>query len=161
MFSFSSFQLGLEFLHFKTVRVVENQFKMNDDEVAVVTNGEMDIEDSVSIATVNSSKSDTSTVTVSKKRKSSKKKSDGYGSRRVKKRAKTTVKEEEEEEYEVEMIIDHKVEDVSTCLFLSRRKNNNAYFFINRIQNTIWSNGKVGLKNTTPGFRKRTSTALI
>jgi len=91
---------------------------MSDEEVHSVNSGNMDVEasDSASIVTVNSGKSETPSVaTVSKKRKSTKKKSDGYS--RAKKRAKPAVKEEEEEEeYEVEMIVDHKLEDVRLIL---------------------------------------------
>lgn len=47
----------------------------------------------------------------SKKRKASKKKSDGYKSRKRSKVSKT--KKTDPEEYEVEMIVDHKIEDVS------------------------------------------------
>ena len=95
----------------RNTTAAENQVEMSDDEVHSVS-GNIDASDSASIATVSSSKSETPSVAAaSKKRKSTKKKSDGYS--RPKKRTKAAAKEEEEEEYEVEMIVDHKLEDVS------------------------------------------------
>lgn len=88
---------------------------MSDDEVNFV-DGNMDVDasDSQSIATVSSNKSETlSVAAASKKRKSTKKKSDGYKRPKKRTKAAATKEVEEEEEYEVEMIVDHKLEDVS------------------------------------------------
>ena len=96
-----------------------------------------------------------------KKRKSRTTNSPWFPKRKKKKVKKKPVEVEEDNQYEVEMIVDYKIEKVRNWNFLLKTTIVLKVDWNSRELDIIWLNGKDGVTNMTRGFQRKTYSAPI